>query len=122
MSDFKELIQSDIHQVFLDTRFFGERRTVEYEGQRYEDIPVVLTEPEEKERSRLKEDHVQGLYRVTDVLHCALSDLGGCLPEPGQQLSINDQEGGGGFFRRFYVAASTCKMGMLVLELGAFDE
>lgn len=122
MSAFKDLVEQDIHNVFLDIRFFGELRTVEYEGRRYEDIPVVLTEPEEKERSRPKEDHVQGLYRVTDVLCCALSDLGGCLPEPGQRLRINDEAGGGGFFQEFYVAASTCKMGMLEIELGAFDE
>ncbi len=122
MSAFKDLVEQDIHNVFLDIRFFGELRTVEYEGQRYQDIPVVLMEPEERQRSTRKDDHVQGLYRVVEVLYCALSDLRDKLPEAGQRLSINDQEGGGGFFHQFYVAASTCKMGMLEIELGAFDE
>lgn len=122
MSTFKDMVERDIHGVFLDTDFFGENRTVEYDGERYEDIPVVMMEAEEKKRSTMEYDHVQGLYVVTDVLQCAITDLGGKLPEKGQRLSINDQEGGGGFFREFYVARSTCKMGMLRVELEAVDE
>ena len=112
----------DIHNVFLDTNFFGEKRTIEYDGERYEDIPVVMMEAEEKDRPKLEDDHVQGLYFVSDTLQCALSDLGGKLPEKGQRLSINDEEGGGGFFREFYVVTSICKMGMLHVGLGAIDE
>lgn len=41
MSAFKDMVARDIHSVFLDTNFFGEKRTVEYDGERYEDIPVV---------------------------------------------------------------------------------
>lgn len=81
MSAFKDMVARDIHSVFLDTNFFGEKRTVEYDGERYEDIPVVLMEAEEKDRSKLEDDHVQGLYFVSDTLQCALSDLGGKLPE-----------------------------------------
>ena len=65
---------------------------------------------------------LQGLYIVSSVLHCALSDLGGVQPERGQRIRINDQEGGGGFFREFYVASSVCEMGMLRVELEAVDE
>ena len=42
--------------------------------------------------------------------------------ERGQRIRINDQEGGGGFFREFYVASSVCEMGMLRVELEAVDE
>ena len=122
MSAFKDMVARDIHSVFLDTNFFGEKRTVEYDGERYEDIPVVLMEAEEKDRSKLEDDHVQGLYFVSDTLQCALADLGGNQPEKGQRIRINDEEGGGGFFREFYVVTSTCKMGMLHVGLGAIDE
>lgn len=122
MSAFKDMVARDIHNVFLDTSFFGEKRTVEYDGERYEDIPVVMMEPEEKDRASLEDDHVQGLYVVTDVLQCAFTDLGSKLPEKGQRLRVNDEEGGGGFFREFYVATSTCKMGMLTVGLEAIDE
>ena len=82
----------------------------------------MLMEAEEKDRSKLEDDHVQGLYFVSDTLQCALSDLGGKLPEKGQRLRINDEEGGGGFFREFYVASSVCELGMLRVELEAIGE
>lgn len=77
-------------------------------GATYEDIPIVLSGLKEKDRRQLMSDHAQGLYIVSSVLHCALSDLGGVQPERGQRIRINDKEGGGGFFREFYV----CVLGL----------
>ena len=114
-SSFREMIAADLHNVFLNTGEFAETRTVEYDGNRYEDIPVLLIGLEER-------DHVQGLYRVSAVLHCALEDLGGNQPENGTRIRINDREGGGGFFREFYVGASACEAGLLQVELEAMDE
>ena len=59
---------------------------------------------------------------MSSALHCALSDLGGNQPEKGMRIQINNREGGGGFFREFYVASSVCEMGMLRVELEAIDE
>ena len=59
---------------------------------------------------------------MSAVLHCALSDLGGKQPEKGMRIRVNDEDGGGGFFREYYVAASDCEMGMLCVELEAIDE
>lgn len=122
MSGFKDMVAADIHNVFLNTEEFAELRTIRYDGEEYVDIPIVLTGLKEQDRRQLQSDHVQGLYLVTSVLHCALSDLGGKQPEKGGRIEINDEEGGGGFFRRFYVASSVCEMGMLRVELEAFDE
>lgn len=122
MSGFKDMVSADIHGVFLNLGEFAERRTVEYDGERYEDIPIVMSGLKEKDRRQLMSDHVQGLYLVSSVLHCALSDLGGNQPEKGGMIRINDAEGGGGFFRSFYVASSVCEMGMLRVELEAIDE
>lgn len=122
MSGFKEMVAADIHNVFLNTGEFAELRTIRYDGETYEDIPIVLTGLKEQDRRQLQSDHVQGLYLVTSVLRCALSDLGGKQPEKGGRIEINDEEGGGGFFRCFYVASSTCEMGMLRVELEAIDE
>ena len=118
---FKDMVAADIHGVFLNLDEFAEKRTVEYDGERYEDIPIVLSGLKEKDRRQLVSDHVQGLYLVS-VLHCAISDLGGKQPEKGMRIRINDEEGGGGFFREFYVASSVCEMGMLRVELEAIDE
>ncbi|MCQ4735163.1 hypothetical protein [Anaerotruncus colihominis] len=122
MSGFKDMVTTDIHNVFLNTNEFAEKRTVEYDGERYVDIPIVLSGLKEQERRQIQSDHVQGLYLVSAVLHCARSDLGGNQPEKGQRIRINGQEGGGGFFREFYVASSICELSMLRVELEAIDE
>lgn len=122
MSGFKDMVAADIHNVFLNTDEFAELRTIRYDGEEYVDIPIVLTGLKEQDRRQLQSDHVHGLYLVTSVLHCALSDLGGKQPEKGGRIEVNDEEGGGGFFRRFYVASSVCEMGMLRVELEAIDE
>lgn len=122
MSGFKDMVARDNQAVFLNLDEFAERRTVIYDGVTYADIPIVLSGLKEKDRRQLMSDHAQGLYLVSSVLHCALSDLGGAQPEKGQRIKINDQESGGGFFREFYVASSVCEMGMLRVELEAMDE
>ena len=119
---FKDMVAADIHSTFLNLGEFAEKRTVVYDGETYTDIPIILSGIKEKDRRMLVSDHVQGLYQVSSVLHCARSDLGGKQPEKGTKISVNDREGGGGFFRKFYVASSVTEMGMLRVELEAIDE
>ena len=119
---FKDMVAADIRGVFLNLDEFAEKRTIKYDGEVYQDIPIVLSGLKEQDRRQLTTDHAAGLYQVTSVLHCALSDLGGKQPEKGCKIKINEQEGGGGFFQSFYVATSTCEMGMLRVELEAIDE
>ena len=119
---FKQQLAADNLDVFLNTMEFAELRTVIYDGERFEDVPLVLAEPEEEVRPQLATDHAEGLYQVTAKLFCALDDLGGYLPEQGQRLQINDEAGGGGFFQEYYVASSICEMGLVELELEAISE
>lgn len=122
MSGFKETVMRDVHNVFLNLDEFAEKRTIHYDGETYVDIPIVLTGLKEQDRRQLQADHAQGLYLVSSVLHCALSDLDGKQPEKGQRIKINDLEGGGGFFQEYYVASSSCEIGMLRVELEELDE
>ena len=97
MSGFKDMLNRDIHKVFLNVDEFAERRTVKYDGETYdgpehEGIPVVLIGPVDKEREQLKDDHVQGLHLVTHTLYCALEDLGGKLPKQGKSIQINTRD------------------------------
>ena len=85
MSGFKDMVARDNFGVFLNCDEFAEKRTVKYDGATYEDIPIVLSGLKEKDRRQLMSDHAQGLYIVSSVLHCALSDLGGVQPERGQR-------------------------------------
>lgn len=124
MSSFKDMVAADNCAIFMNDSEFADRRTVRYDGETFSDIPIVLSGAKQSERpvSVSSGDHGQGLYLVSAVLHCALSDLGGKQPERGTRIQINDEADGGGFFREFYVAASDCEMGMLRVELEAIDE
>ena len=123
----KANILAENKDVFLNTSDFGEPRTVKYDGEEYVDIPIVMTGHKGQDRDRTvvqsgRRDQAQGLYKVTALLNCDITDLGGKQPEKGQRIKINKQEGGGGFFREFYVVSSVCEMGMLTVELGEIDE
>lgn len=122
MSGFKDMVAADNASVFMNVDEFADLRTVIYDGVTYSDVPIVLTGLKEQEHTTTATDHTQGLYRVTAVLHMRIDDLGGNQPEKGTKISINDCEGGGGFFREFYVAFSDCEMGMLRVELEGIDE
>ncbi len=119
---FKEMVAADIRNVFLNPGEFAEIRTVEYDGERYEDIPITLSGPKESDRQQHVNDRTEGLHLASAVLHCAVSDLCGNQPEKGQRIRINDEAGGGGFFREYYVVSSVCRMGMLRVGLEAIDE
>lgn len=123
---FKEMVEADNRNVFLNTDEFAELRKVVYDGTTYDGedrqgIPVVLSGLKEQDRPQLvtSSDHAQGLYLVTSVLHCAASDLGGNVPEKGMRIKISD---GPVYFREFYVATSNCELGMVICELEAIDE
>ncbi|MCF8017835.1 MAG: hypothetical protein K9L62_00420 [Vallitaleaceae bacterium] len=118
MSSFKDMIAADNKNVFINPVEFAETHTVIYDGVTYEDIPIVLSGIKEKDRRQLVSDHVQGLYLVSSVMHCAASDLNGVVPEKGTGIKIND----GDFFREFHVASSVNEVGMIRVELEAIDE
>ncbi len=113
---FQDRIKRDISKVFLDTRFFAEKRTVRYDEEEYTDIPVSLQEVGQDERQPKVDDHAQGFYLAGAVLFCAQSDLSGVMPEQGTWLEINSPEAPH-FFERYRVLSSFCEMGMLKVEL-----
>ena len=116
---FKDMVAADIKAVFLNLAEFGEPRTILYDGETYRDIPVVLTGRMETERGTLADDHTQGVYQASHVLFCSLEDLDGNQPEQGTRLRISQE---GDFFRTYYVAESSCEMGMVQLTLEVLDE
>lgn len=85
---FKEMVNSDNSTVFLDTSFFGENRTVVFDGEEYEEIPCVISQMKEQDRVTQMSDHEHGLYRVTSVFHCKADDVDGNIPEKGRKFGI----------------------------------
>lgn len=115
---FRDMVAADLHGVFLNTGEFADVRTVRYDGNTYPNVSVVLNGLKEQDRTQLMSDHAQGLYYVSDILHCAVDDIGGVLPEKGMKFEISD----GQHFRRFFIASSQLTAGMVRLELEAIDE
>ena len=122
---FKETVSSDNSKVFLDTSYFGENRIVTFDGETYsgdegDGIPCVISQMKEQDRVTQMSDHEHGLYRVTSVFHCKADDVDGNIPEKGRKFGIHDPDDH--FLREYYVAQSSCDMGMIRLELEAIDE
>lgn len=121
---FKDCAAADISAAFLNTDEHAEVRTVLYDGERYEDIPVIELGPKEGKRSsvvQMQHDFGQGLYKRSITLYCAEKDLGGVKPEQGSKLSMNEKQGGT-FFHKFRVMESTTEMGMFRMNLEEIDE
>ena len=116
------MLAADNKRVFLNTGEFASLRTIIYDGQSFVNIPVVLSGLREDERQQKAADHAKGLFLVKTILQCALADLEGRQPQKGARLQINNQEGGGGFFREFYIKEAVCEFGMLRLELEDMNE
>lgn len=119
---FRDMVANDLHNVFLNPEEFAERRTVRYDGEVYESVPVVISEDRQETRDRRTEDdHAQGLYQKMTRVHIALSDIGGKLPEQGTPVWIGVREGGA-FLQKYYVETSKPEMGLAIMELRAVDE
>lgn len=116
---FRDMVENDNHAVFSNLAEFADLHTVIYDGETYEDVPCVISKLKSQDRVISTEDHAQGLYLVTAVVHFPLSSLGNVIPEKGGKIRISDSTG---FFRDYYVAQSACDLGMVRIELEAIDE
>ena len=116
---FREMVLKDNLNVFMNLGEFADLRTIVYDGERYEEVPCVMSQLKEQDRHQTESDHAQGLYLVTSVLHFPVEKLGGYVPEKGCRISVTDDTG---FPKQYYVAQSGCDHGMVRLELEAYDE
>lgn len=122
MGTFKDGVLADRQKVFLDYKFFGEKRTIIYNGVTYEDVLCVLSGGHGESGRRMRyADHSQGIYNVSEILHVCLEDVGGVQPEQGVRISINDEEGSE-YFIEYYVGKSSVESGILRVDLTMVDE
>ena len=118
-NSFKEMLQSDLYSVFLNPLEFGELRTIEYDGNFYENVPVVIRAPRHQDRHQMAADNAQSLYQAGTLLHVALADIGGIQPEKDKRIWVHDPEG---FPREYYIEESFVEVGLCHLTLEAIDE
>lgn len=120
MTAFKQMLEADNRNVFLNMEEFAEEHTILYDGETYEKIPVLLTKVMERDKII---QNAEGLHTVSAVLHVALDDMGGIVPEQKQRISIDDGEAlGKAFFMKYKIITSSIAGGMICLELEAVDE
>lgn len=116
---FRDSVQADIQNVYMNTAEFAERRTVKYDGKSFDNIPILLSGVKQQARDQKQDDYVQGLYAAVVTMHCSKDDLRGIQPEKGMRIQISDDDG---FFREYYITTSDCEVGMVKLRLEAIDE
>lgn len=126
---FKEMLDRDISEVFLNTSEFADTHTILYDGNHFSNIPVVLTEIKQKDKLGTPSataqfgNRTEGLINVTCVMYAALSDLGGVLPEKGTYISVDNGTAlGKVYYDRYLIVTSSLEEGMCVLELEAVSE
>ncbi len=122
------MVEADNLGVFLNAMEFADKHIVKYDGITYDGgdgtgIPVLLTKVKEMKRPAIASDNMQGIHLVSATAHIALSDLGGVIPEQKQDIYIDNGTAlGEPFYQRYTIVTSDCEMGMVVLELEAYDE
>lgn len=119
MSAVKGMFEDDLKKVFLNVDEFGEYRNVAYDGGLYYRVAMVIRDLKQTDRSQMRDDYAQGMYKSQTVMHCAKADLGGIQPEKGQKIQISDRNG---WMRTYYVEQSYVEIGMIHLLLEAIEE
>lgn len=126
--NFKDMVEADIKGVFLNADEFAEKHKVIYDdelfdGEDHEGISIVLTKVKETKHTVIQAEGVEGIHKVSAVVHISLNDMNGKVPEQKQMISIDDGEAAGHpFFQKYRIVTSDVEMGMICLELEAFDE
>ncbi len=120
--DFKAMVNAD-NAVFINTGEFAETHTIKYDGETYENVPIVIENLKETDRPISSGDNMRGIYLVSTKVYVSETDLDGVIPEKGKYFEIEDGTAlGRPFFTRYRVEKVLREMGMLCLELEALDE
>lgn len=119
---FKEQVAAD-NAVFLNPEEFADKHTVRYDCETFYDIPVVLEQLKESDRTVIQSDHAEGIYKVSAKAYLAQKDIDGAFPERGCIFEIDNGEAlGETFFDKYKIVTSSVEMGMIILELERYDE
>lgn len=120
---FKSMVEKDCDGVFLNTEEFAEKHTIWYDGDIFADVPVLLTKIKQKDRPQLSGNNMDGIHIATVRMHIALKHLNGIIPEQGRPIEIDDGFAVYTVFKKkFRIVESNEAMGMISLELEAYDE
>lgn len=121
MSKFLDMVHRDNQRVFTNVCELGERHTILYDGHTYEDVLITMSAITQSTRAQVNDDHTEGLYLVSTVIHCLASDLEGSKPEKGERIKISDRDIPH-YFHTYIIASVADEFGLLRIELEVGDE
>ena len=110
--DFKKILDNELKIVFHNNSEFAENKTIYYDGQEYDNIPVVI-DRSAKERNKTSSDKDPTLYSIDVTVYINLFDLG-FIPQKNHSIYIDDDE--------FKIITVKEEMGEIVIELEVLDE
>lgn len=120
---FKDIVEQDIKNVFLNIDEFAELHTIKYDGKEFCDIPVSLQKIKQSDKAVSSANHTEGIYLVSAKAYFDLKDTDDKLPEQGMIFAIDDGEAAGKpFFAKYRIVTAENAMGMACLELEVYDE
>lgn len=102
---FKELISSDIDNVFLNVYEFSEVHLVNGK-----DMPVMIDNNELIERKKKEKENMDGIYANQKLIYVAASDFGP-LPKQGTVLMMDN--------RTYRVEEAVSEGGVYSITIGA---
>lgn len=113
MSDFKDQIKRDISAVFNNVAEFADELDVEYNGNVYKSIPVVVDSDVAKERAKASGDNSEGIYAVDLTVFISFEDLK-IVPRKETEITIGGVE--------YSIVNVTFNMGEITLDLEMLTE
>lgn len=80
---FKDIVKSDVHEVFMNTEEFSEKHLVNGE-----EMAVQIDSNEQIEREKRFNQHMDGIYKNQKLIYVAAADFGP-LPKQGSILTLD---------------------------------
>lgn len=84
--NFKDLVEQDTKQVFLNSEEFGEEHTVD--GKR---MLIILDNNEEIEREKRMSSHADGIFLKQVLFYVTEKEYGEELPIVGRMMRLDDK-------------------------------
>lgn len=81
--NFKEILQSDVHEVFMNADEFCDMHVVNGK-----EMAVQIDSNEQIEREKRMNQHMDGIYKNQKLIYVAASDFGN-LPAQGSKIIID---------------------------------
>ncbi len=86
MSNFKDIVQNDIHSVFLNIQEFGEEHYIDGSS-----MPVIVDDFEASEREVKYAGDRSGTYKIHRLIYVAEKDFG-ALPTQGRIITFDGKK------------------------------